>query len=260
MENLNINENNHIKNSGRVWSGALIVIIGLAFLLNNMGLDIPNWVFSFWTFLIALGVFIGVRRNFKGIGWLILILIGTYNTIDNMHFDVDVSKYALGFGLVIIGGFLILKPKSSLRNKRGFKEDLKSEFGIDNGDGTSSFKAADKNTNSNDIIDVTAVFGGCNQTVYSKDFKGGDITAVFGGADIIMTQADFTDTISLDVTAVFGGIKLIVPPNWAIKSNVTALFGSVEDKRGHMLPIDQMQKTLVLDGTVLFGGIEIKSF
>ncbi|WP_316806642.1 LiaF transmembrane domain-containing protein [Pedobacter agri] len=251
----NIHENKPVKSSGRVLSGLVIIIIGLAFLLDNIGLNIPHWVFSFWTFLIALGIFIGVRRNFKGVGWLILILIGVYQTVDDMGFDFDVSKYALGFGLVIIGAFLILKPK----DKKSFKDNLKSEFGGEVGE-DAKFNASDKNANSNDIIDVTAVFGGSNQTVYSKNFRGGDITTVFGGADIIMTQADFNDSVSLDVTAVFGGIKLIVPPNWAIKSNVSAIFGSVEDKRGHMLPIDQMQKTLILDGTVLFGGIEIKSF
>ncbi|WP_316798279.1 LiaF transmembrane domain-containing protein [Pedobacter frigidisoli] len=259
MENLNINRQPSAKSSGRVLSGLVIVIIGLALLLDNMGLDIPNWVFSFWTFLIALGLFLGVKRHFKGVGWLILVLIGSYNTIDNMGFDIDVSKYALGFGLVILGGFLIIRPKDSLRSKKSFKENLKSDFGINPGADTGYSEGGQQPTG-HDIIDVTAVFGGSNQTVYSKDFKGGDISAVFGGADIIMTQADFNERASLDVTAVFGGIKLIVPPTWAIKSNVTAIFGSVEDKRGHMLPIDQMQKTLYLDGTVLFGGIEIKSF
>jgi predicted membrane protein len=254
----NVNENNHIKNSGRVWSGSIILIIGLAFLLDNLGLNIPGWVFSFWTFLIALGVFIGVRKNFKGVWWLVLILFGVYQTVDDMGFDFDISKYALGIGLVIVGGFLIFKPKDTLKRKKSFKGALKNEFGVD--DEIDLDDEADKKANRNDIIDVAAVFGGSNQTVYSKNFKGGDVTAVFGGSDIIMTQADFTDSVVIDVTAVFGGIKLIVPPNWAIQSNVTAIFGSVEDKRGHMLPIDQMQKTLVLDGTVLFGGIEIKSF
>ncbi|QIL42483.1 cell wall-active antibiotics response protein [Pedobacter sp. HDW13] len=257
MENLNINDNSHIKNSGRVWSGVLIVIIGLAFLLNNMGLDIPRWIFSWSNFLIVLGLFIGARRNFRGIGWLILVLIGSYNTLDNMGLDFDLSKYALGLGLVIVGGFLIFRPKNSLKEEGLFgrrRKDRKEKY-VDQ----TTF-GYDKTANNNDIIDVLAVFGGSHQTVYSKNFQGGDISAVFGGADIVMTQADFADTVSLDVTAVFGGIKLIVPPNWAIKSNVTALFGSVEDKRAHTMPVSEMQKTLILSGTALFGGIEIKSF
>lgn len=254
MENINNNDNNQLKNSGRVWSGFIIVIIGFAFLLNNMGLNIPRWIFSWSNFLIVLGVFIGVRRNFKGVAWLILILIGAYNTLDNIPgLDLDLSKYALGIGLVIVGGFLIFRPKDTLACRKKRKDKNKADFDFD--------EATDKKTvNNNDVIEVTAVFGGSNQTVYSKNFQGGDITAVFGGADIVMTQADFPDTVSLDVTAVFGGIKLIVPQNWAIKSNVTALFGSVEDKRSHVMPVAEMKKTLILDGTALFGGIEIKSF
>ncbi|KQM76935.1 hypothetical protein ASE74_16815 [Pedobacter sp. Leaf216] len=254
MENINHNDNNQLKNSGRVWSGFLIVIIGFAFLLNNMGLNIPRWIFSWSNFLIVLGVFIGVRRNFKGIGWLVLILVGAYNTLTNIPgLNFDLSKYALGMGLVIVGGFLIFRPKDNAFFKKKRKDKNRPEFDF----GTAT---DDKTANNNDVIDVMAVFGGSNQTVYSKNFQGGDITAVFGGADIVMTQADFPETVSLDVTAVFGGVKLIVPQNWAIKSNVTALFGSVEDKRSHLMPVAEMTKTLILDGTALFGGIEIKSF
>ena len=255
----NINHNNNQNTSGRVVGGLVIAAIGIIFLLNNLGLDIPGWVFSIWSLLIVLGIYIGIRRNFKGIGWLVLVLIGSYNTIDRMGFDLDLSKYALGFGLVIIGGFLILRPNERIKVKRKMKARFKDQFNAVGAD-EDTFKTADQHASDNDIIDVVAVFGGNTQTVYSKNFKGGDISAVFGGADIIMTQADFAETASLDVTAIFGGIKLIVPQNWAIKSNVTAIFGSVEDKRSHLTPTGDIQKTLILDGTAMFGGIEIKSF
>ncbi|MFD2286818.1 hypothetical protein GJU39_14485 [Pedobacter petrophilus] len=259
MDNINYKENNQIKNSGKALGGLVIVIIGMAFLLDNLGLDIPNWIFSFWSLLIVLGIFIGVRRNFKGIGWLVLVLIGSYNTVDRMGFDLDLSKYAPGVGLVIIGGFLIFRANGSsgVKIKRKMKDRFKDQQ-TNTVEGV-EFKAADKDSFDNDIIDVVAIFGGNTQTVYSKNFKGGDISAVFGGADIIMTQADFAETASLDVTAIFGGIKLIVPHHWAIKSNVTAMFGSVEDKRSHLTP-GEFQKTLILNGTAMFGGIEIKSF
>lgn len=259
MENINHNDNQQHHASGRVVGGLVIATIGFAFLLDNMGFDFPRWIFSFWSLLLVLGIYLGVRRNFKGIGWLILVLIGAYNTIDRMGFDFDLSKYALGFGLVIIGGFLILRPKDRIKVKRKMKARFKDQLNP-SGTGEEAFKTADQSGFDNDVIDVVAVFGGNNQTVYSKNFKGGDISAVFGGADIIMTQADFVETASLDVTAVFGGIKLIVPPNWAIKSNVTAIFGSVEDKRSHLTPTGEIQKVLILDGTAMFGGIEIKSF
>jgi len=254
MENLN---NNITTNrSGRMLSGLVIVIIGLAFLLDNMGFDIPHWVFSWHTFLIVIGIFVGVRRNFKGAGWLIMVLIGSYYTIDDITgLDFDASKYALGIGLVILGGYLVLKPKGDFLNRR--KNRFNNTFNTGN-DNLNTGQT--KNSTSQDFVEATAVFGASNQVVYSKNFRGGDITVVFGGADINLTQADFTENPVFDITAVFGGVKLIVPPNWIIKTNGTPIFGSIEDKRGHLMQTGEMQKTLIIDGTVLFGGIEIKSF
>ena len=245
--------NNNINNnySGRMLSGLIIILVGLGFLVRTMNLDIPRWIFSGSNLLILLGIFLGLRNNFKGIGWLVLVLIGAYNTIDNMHLGFDASEYALGVGFVIVGAYLIFKPKNGISN---------FSFGNRGGENLNpADKSYDKRMD-NDFVEVTAVFGGSHQTVFSKNFKGGDVTAVFGGADINLTQADFDEQVKLDVTAVFGGIKLIVPPNWAVRSNVTAIFGSVEDKRGSLMPNTEIQKTLVLDGTAMFGGIEIKSF
>ncbi|RZL65857.1 MAG: hypothetical protein EOO93_06220, partial [Pedobacter sp.] len=240
--------------SGRMLSGLIIVFIGLAFLLDNIGFDIPKWVFSWHTLLIVIGLFVGVRRNFKGSGWLIMVLIGSYFTIDRITgLDFDASKYALGVGLVVLGGYLIFKPKGDFsgRKKRRVTDSFNSMAGAE---------PVGDDKNNHDFVEATAVFGGSNQIVYSKNLRGGDVTVVFGGADINFSQADFTERIMLDVTAVFGGIKLIVPQNWIIKSNVTPIFGSVEDKRGHLIPTGEIQKTLIIDGTVMFGGIEIKSF
>lgn len=238
-----------------MFSGLIIVLIGIAFLINTLNLDLPSWIFSWSNFLILIGIFIGLRNNFKGIAWLGLILIGAYNTIENMHLDFDISKYALGFGFVIFGAYLIFKPKGTLKVKR--KNRYADGFNPASGSETININ---QNLDGNDFVEATAVFGGSNQIVYSKNLKGGDVTVVFGGADLNFIQADFTESIALDVTAIFGGIKLVVPQNWIIKSNVTPIFGSVEDKRGHLIPTGEVQKTLVIDGTVMFGGIEIKSF
>lgn len=256
MENSNNNSNVNNNRSGRMLSGLVIVFIGLAFLLDNIGFDVPHWVFSWHTLLIVIGLFVGARRNFKGAGWLIMILIGVYFTIDDITgLDFDASKYALGVGLVILGGYLIFKPKGDfrLRKRNRLADNFTSvEQNVN--------PIQDKKIHSQDFVEATAVFGGSNQIIYSKNLKGGDITVVFGGADVNLTQADFDDNAIFDVTAVFGGVKLVVPQNWIIKSNVTPIFGSIEDKRGHLIPTGEIQKTLIIDGTVMFGGIEIKSF
>ena len=92
----------------------------------------------------------------------------------------------------------------------------------------------------------------------SKNLRGGEIVAVFGGAEVNLTQADFYNRIEIEVVQIFGGTKLVVPANWEVRSEAVALFGGIEDKRMPMAP--SPDKVLVLKGTTIFGGIEIKSF
>lgn len=94
----------------------------------------------------------------------------------------------------------------------------------------------------------------------SKNFKGGDITNFMGGTEIDLTQADINGQIKIDATNIFGGTKLIVPPTWDVHSNVTCIFGGVDDKRQFNGEILNPDKVIHLDGTCLFGGIEIRSF
>src|SRR5262245_56480094 len=66
----------HSKHS-RVWTGIFILLIGIAALLRTSFPEYFDWLFSWEVLLIALGLFIGVRHKFRGIAWLILILIGS---------------------------------------------------------------------------------------------------------------------------------------------------------------------------------------
>ena len=52
-----------------------------------------------------------------------------------------------------------------------------------------------------------------------------------GGTEINLMKADIQQPIVLEVNNVFGGAKLIVPSNWNVKNEVTAVFGGIEDKR-----------------------------
>jgi predicted membrane protein len=57
---------------------------------------------------------------------------------------------------------------------------------------------------------------------------------------------------------VMGGTKLIVPSNWEVRSQLTSIFGNVEDKR--QSASTNSDKVLILDGSSVFGGIEIKNY
>src|SRR6266496_2013455 len=66
----------HHSGSGRVWIGVFLLILGAVALLKVALFPIPPYVFTWQMFLIALGFFLGIRHNFRGGAWFILMLIG----------------------------------------------------------------------------------------------------------------------------------------------------------------------------------------
>ncbi|MES2458820.1 MAG: LiaF domain-containing protein [Bacteroidota bacterium] len=256
---------NRDNNTSRIWSGLIILAVGLVFFLRNVGIHIPGWVISWHTLLILIGLLVGYKRNFNGGGWLIMVLIGGFFTVEDI-IDLDLSKYYFAIGFIILGLFVIFKPKSShnkwqrkWQKKFGSKADSTGPFDASAATAADTgFQYADKEDN--DVLDSVNVFGGSHQNVYSKNFKGGDVIAIFGGSDINLTQADFQDTITLDVVAIFGGMKVIVPPSWEIKSEVTAIFGGMDDKRALNPVTTGPRKVLVIKGVALFGGVDIRNF
>ncbi len=112
-----------------------------------------------------------------------------------------------------------------------------------------------------DYLDTVSVFGGVKKNIVSKNFRGGEITTIMGGAEINLIQSDIHGTVILDVTQLFGGTKIIVPQQWKISAEMVALFGGIEDRRPVMpgaIPSDE--KVLVIKGTSIFGGIDIRSY
>jgi predicted membrane protein len=119
----------------------------------------------------------------------------------------------------------------------------------------------DENVSKEDMAEVTTFFGSSQKTITSRQFASGDITCIFGGAELDLTHADIQGEATLDVTTIFGGVELIIPAHWTVKSDVVSVFGSVRDKREQpAMSAQDPEKVIRLDGTALFGGIEIRSF
>ena len=81
-----------------------------------------------------------------------------------------------------------------------------------------------------------------------------------GGSEINLLLADIKHEVVLEINNVFGGTKLIVPANWDVKNDVTAIFGGIEDKRSMNTTPPDPSKVLVIKGTCLFGGIEVANY
>jgi predicted membrane protein len=256
MENSNIT-NTHGR-SNRVLGGLILLVIGLGFFLRNMGFYFPDWLFSWNILLIIIGIFVGIRRNFRGGGWIVMILIGSYFTLQRM-FDVDVTRYYFPLLLTLLGLYLILSPKR--RSYRSWKKRSDPTFPSDTADLDAPVGSIESGPHTReDIIDSVNVFSSAHQNIFSKNLKGGDVVAVFGGCNLNLTQADFQGTIVLDIVALFGGVKIIIPPTWQVRSELTAIFGGMEDKTSAMPFGTSSNKMVVVRGITLFGGVDIRNF
>jgi hypothetical protein len=70
------------------------------------------------------------------------------------------------------------------------------------------------------------------------------------------------DEVKLEINAVFGGVELRIPETWHVVSHGQAFFGGyVDETRNYRSanPTDPATKSLILTGSAVFGGVEIKN-
>lgn len=240
---MNKKENSGVRiqnNSGRMIGGMVLLIIGLAFFADEAGAPLPRWLFRWPMILVAIGLYLGGRQSFRMGGWIAPLLIGLVFLLDNIfdEGDMDISHYLWPTVLVVLGLYMIFKPRKSKDWPNWDSDKISSD----------------------DTIDATSIFGGTKRNIISKNFQGGEISTFFGGTDLDFNQADIQGTAVIQSTTAFGGIKLIVPSHWNLQSEVVCIFGGIDDKRKMGKESSDPSKTLILKGTCIFGGIDIKSY
>ena len=98
------------RTSGKMVAGIILVILGSMLLLDQNGVDIPNWIISWPMFLIAIGIHSGVKNNFSKPGAFIMIFFGLVFLVDNyfldLHFSIVWPAMLIGAGI-----WLVLKNK-----------------------------------------------------------------------------------------------------------------------------------------------------
>lgn len=254
-----------------IFGGLIFLAAGGLLLARRLGADIPDWLLSWPMFLITIGLVVSVKSNFKNSGGYIMILVGCAFLLTDVIPNVDMRNFIWPGVLIIIGLTFILRPHVPMkrhdrwrrwesyehRNRRRRRwEDYEPENYAQPEQEPVMPDVAD----TSEFVEINAVFGGIKKIVLSKNFRGGEINTFMGGAEINLQQADIKQPVSLEVNNVFGGTKIIIPSNWDIKNEVTAVFGGVEDKRSINLPTPDVSKSIILRGTCVFGGIEIKNF
>ncbi len=229
----------------KLFAGIVIIAFGTLFLMDRLGANVPNWIYSWKMILIAIGAVTLYKHKFQNFGGWVLITIGTVFIINEHYRDfIDASLLLPAF--VILFGVLMVGKSMNVFGKKKPKR-----FPFDDGSVVED----------GEFMETTALFANIKKNIVSKDFKGGDFSSVFGGIQLNLIKADIKGPVTINADVVFGGMKLYIPPTWDVIVETTAIFGGVEDKRP-MLNDENIDptKTITLTGNCIFGGIEIVNY
>lgn len=234
-------------NRGRAIAGLIVVVVGVVLLARQVGVDFPYWFFSWPMILIAVGLFVGFRHNFRNPGWMFPTGIGLLFLLEHLIPELEIRQFIWPIIVIAIGLFMIFRPRGrSGRNRDEYWKNWDSKV---------------SESLSDNAFETVTIFGGDKKQIISKDFKGGESVCAFGGVEINLTQADINGSATIEVVQMFGGTKIIVPPHWKVQTDeLVCIFGSLEDKRQVAGSVVDPTKVLVLKGTCIFGGIDLRSF
>ncbi len=258
---------------GKVIGGILVVIAGSLYLAKELGADIPHWLFSWKTFLIALGIITGVKHNFRNAWWFFLVAIGSIFLVVDFYPELNIKQLLWPILIILFGIVMIFKPRRKHKfrhwgkfHKKKYGKDYvekynsyyEKKYGVPSNQDECFSK---ESSSTDDYVEFTTFMGSVKKNILSKSFKGGEVSNVFGGTELNLSQADIDKTATLELDNVFGGTRLVIPANWEVHSeSVSVIMGTIEDKRPVQAPNLDNPKILILKGTTVMGGIEIKSY
>jgi predicted membrane protein len=259
MENENISPedkhdflaNERGKSRGKYVAGFLVILFGIIYLLRELNISFPEW-FKIWHFaMICIGVVLLVRHKFqKLIGYVFVTIGGMYML--NEYCDPCINLKIIWPIIIILFGISMVYTAKFGNSK---KEKLRKMSG-----NAEFFGLGSTEISPDDFVDGVSVFGSIKKQVVTKNFLGADLFTLFGGTEINLTQADIKTRAVMDLTTIFGGAEIIVPSDWTVKSEMISIFGGLDDSRFQKNADEMSGKVLVLKGTCVFGGVEIKSY
>lgn len=227
-----------MKNFGNVLWGIVLIVVGLIFGGNALGItNIDIFFDGWWTLFIIVPCFIGLLKDNEKtasvIGLIVgvALLLGCQNIIS---FDI-IWKLAFPTILVVLGLSMIFK--NALGGK--VNDEIKKLNQKRNGENSYCATFAEQNINFNE-----------------EKFTGADLTAVFGGVKCDLRNAIIESDVVINVSTTFGGIEIYVPSNVKIKVKSVPIFGGVDNKTN--TKADENSHTIYINSTAVFGGVEIK--
>jgi len=236
--------------------GGFIIVVGILFLLDNMGLIDAGNFFDYWPSIFIIIGLVRVVQADSGAGRMvgfIFALVGFVWILDN----TGAFEFSFGrlwpFLLILVG--LAIIWKSLTRPSPG--EASCCTAGSTAPAGTAPALPSDSGAGDSEVVQGVAVLGGFKRVMNTHNFRGGSLTAFMGGCEIDLRDASISSNPAvIDIFAVWGGVELRVPDDWVVELRGMPILGGFEDKTR---PPREHLKRLVVKGMVIMGGVEIKN-
>lgn len=227
----------------RLLLGVIVIFAGLILLGYNAGIisyQIKHVIFSWQMILITIGV-VSLLVSENRLPGLILLTVGGFFLLPRI-FDFPFSFSGIFWPviLILVGLFILFRriPPRTHHHRSRVTENLQEGY-----------------------INEDCIFSGSKQKIMHQTFHGGSINCVFGGVDLDLTQATLAEgTSELEINVVFGGVNIVVPADWKVILKATAILGGFSDKRNLIREPSDPSKVLIIKGSTIFGGGEIKSY
>ena len=217
-----------MKKVNTVIIGILFIIVGLIIGLNSFGITNINVFFDgWWTLFIIIPAINGIIADDEKLGSIIWLVVGVVLLLgcqDMISFDI-VWKLMLPLILVFLGLSIIFGGKV-------------------------------KEVTNNKEREFCACFGGQTVKFDGQDFKGATVNGIFGGITLDLRNAKIKDGSVIEAAAIFGGVNILIPEDLKVEIKSTSIFGGVTDKTKAKEKKDKI--TLYVNGSAIFGGVEIK--
>ena len=214
--------------------GLGVLAVGAILLLDNFGYVEAENLFAYWPvlfILVGISHFVrpeGSRRYLAGSIFMAVGAIMLFSNLGMIRFGIwDLWPVIL----VIAGLSLILRP---------FRRSSVS-VGDDSG-----------------VFEATAILGGASRRISTPNFQSGEATAIMGGCEIDLRDCGSEGgPAEIDSFSFWGGIEIRVPDDWEVQVKGLAILGGYGDETRTIE--GDGRKVLVISGTAIMGGVEIKN-
>lgn len=110
------------------------------------------------------------------------------------------------------------------------------------------------------FIEKNSMFESGEHIVLDPEFKGGSVSTAFGETKLDLRKTNLAEErTEIEINVAFGSVTIFVPEDWNVQLNVNSMFGAFPDKRLVKNSDTNSSKILVIYGSILFGGGELRN-